>query len=166
MPKATVMADTLSELNPDVHPNPIRQRLRAQNAIDLLSGHDVVLDGVDDFATRFVINKACLALGIPLVSGALGRFDGQVSLFPNDGEGPCYRCLVPHIPPDAETCAQVGVMGALAGLVGSLMAMEVVKHITGAGETLSGRLWLYDGLKAESRTITLAKDPNCLACSV
>ncbi len=165
MPKASVMADTLIELNPDVKAKPKQIRLTAENAPTLLAGHDVILDGVDDFATRFDINAACLALGLPLVSGALGRFVGQVSLFDGQKIGPCYRCLVPDIPPDAETCAQIGVMGALAGVVGSMMAMETVKHITGAGETLAGRLWIYDGLKAESRTLKLSRDPNCLACS-
>jgi molybdopterin/thiamine biosynthesis adenylyltransferase len=165
MPKAAVMADTLVELNPDVKPVPKQARLTSENAESLLIGHDIVLDGVDEFATRYAINDACLALGIPLVSGALGRFIGQVSLFDSQKTGPCYRCLVPDIPPDAESCAQVGVMGALAGVVGSLMAMETVKHITGAGETLAGRLWIYDGLKAESRTLKLSRDPNCPACS-
>jgi len=164
MPKARVMADTLIELNPDVTPRPIQQRLTRENATQLLEGHDLIIEGVDGFKTRFDINEACLNLKTPLISGALGRFKGQVGLFPSDKAGPCYRCLVPDIPPNAETCAQVGVIGALAGVVGSVMAMETIKHLTGAGETLSGRLWLYDGLKASSRTIKLNKDPNCSTC--
>jgi len=164
MSKAVVMADTLIELNPDTVPMPVQKRLTADNAKDLLAGHDVVLDGVDDFQSRYDMNEACLALRIPLISGALGRFNGQVSLFPSDGSGPCYRCFVPESPPDAETCAQVGVIGALAGIIGSMMAMETVKHITGAGETLSGKLWIYDGLSCESRTLSLSKDPDCRAC--
>jgi len=105
-----------------------------------------------------------LNLEVPLVSGALSKFDGQVSLFPNDGHGPCYQCFVPEIPPDAETCAQLGIIGALAGLIGSMMAMETIKHITKAGETLSGRIWLYDGLSAKSRVVKISKDQKCKAC--
>jgi molybdopterin/thiamine biosynthesis adenylyltransferase len=164
MSKAVVMADTLIELNPDTSPTPIQKRLTSGNAVNLLKGHDVVLDGVDDFQSRYDMNAACLSLGIPLISGALGRFNGQVSLFPSDGTGPCYRCFVPDIPPNAETCAQVGVVGALAGIIGSMMALETVKYITGAGETLSGKLWIYDGLSCDSRTLTLSKDPDCAAC--
>ena len=162
--KAIIMAGNLETLNPDIKSIAVNERLTAQNAKTLLAGHDIVIDGVDSFETRFAINDACLALSTPLVSGALGRFNGQVSTFKNDGSSACYRCLVPDIPPDAETCAAVGVVGALAGIVGSVMALEVIKNITGAGEPLFGRLWLYDGLKAESRTITLPKDPECEAC--
>lgn len=165
MPKATIMADTLEDLNPDVTTKGIASRLTADNAHRLLQGADIVVDGVDDFASRFVTNDACLRLGIPLVSGALGRFNGQVSVFKSDGSGPCYRCLVPDIPPDSETCAAVGVVGALAGIIGSVMALEVVKLITGAGQSLAGRLWLYDGLSSESRTIKLPRDPACPACA-
>ncbi len=165
MSKAVVMADTLSDLNPDIKSIAVNERLNAENAHSLLSGHDIVIDGVDSFETRFTINDACLALKTPLVSGALGRFHGQVSAFKNEGTGPCYRCLVPDIPPDAETCAAVGVVGALAGIVGSVMALEVIKIITAAGEPLFGRLWLYDGLKADSRTVSLPKDPKCGACA-
>lgn len=164
MGKAIVMADTLDDLNPDIKAIAVPERLTARNAKALLGGHDIIIDGVDSFDTRFDVNKACLALGIPLVSGALGRFNGQVSAFKSDKSGPCYRCLVTDIPPDAETCAAVGVVGALAGIVGSVMALEVIKIITGAGEPLFGRLWLYDGLAADSRTITLPRDPSCAAC--
>lgn len=165
MGKAVVMADTLDDLNPDIKAIASPHRLTAGNAKTLLSGHDIVIDGVDSFETRYAINAACLALRTPLVSGALGRFNGQVSAFKSDGVGPCYRCLVPDIPPDAETCAAIGVVGALAGIVGSVMALEVIKIITGAGDPLFGRLWLYDGLAADSRTIGLPRDPACPACS-
>ena len=165
MGKAIVMADTLDDLNPDIKSTAVNERLTARNAKALLKGHDIIVDGVDSFETRFVMNEACLALNIPLVSGALGRFNGQVSAFKNNGENACYRCLVPETPPDAETCAAVGVVGALAGIVGSVMALEVIKIITGAGEPLFGRLWLYDGLKADSRTIHLPRDPSCQSCS-
>ena len=165
MEKATVMADTLDDLNPDVQTKGHIGRLKNHNAEALLKDHDIIVDGVDDFETRFAINDAALALGIPLVSGALGRFDGQVSAFRSDKKSPCYRCFVPQIPPDAETCSQVGVVGALAGVIGSMMALEVVKLITGAGDPLIGKVWLFDGLKAEARTVALPQDPNCPACS-
>ncbi len=165
MEKAVVMADTLDDLNPDVKAVGKRERLTSRNARSLISGHDIVIDGTDSFETRFNVNRACLAEQLALVSGALGRFNGQVSIFSSDGNGPCYQCLVPDIPPDAATCEQVGVVGALAGVVGSMMALETIKLITGAGEPLTGRLWIYDGLKADSRTVKLTKDPNCPACS-
>jgi molybdopterin/thiamine biosynthesis adenylyltransferase len=151
----------LKALNPhiaiDAHP----ARLDAANARPLIGAYDLVLDGVDDFATRFVINDACVAMGRPLVSGALGRWTGQVGVF---GGQPCYRCLVPEIPPEAETCAAVGVIGALAGVVGSLMALEAVKLITGAGEPLAGRLIIYDALASEARTVRVTADPECAVC--
>ncbi len=115
-----------------------------------------MLDGTDDFATRFAVNAACVAAGKPLVSGAIGRWTGQVGVF--NGR-PCYRCLVPDIPPDAETCAAVGVVGALAGVIGAMMALEAIKLITGAGEPLAGRLLIYDALAAEARTVRLSADP-------
>ena len=164
MEKAIVMADTLDDLNPDVVANGKVTRLTQANSKTLLAGFDIVIDGTDSFETRFTINEACLALGIPLVSGALGRFDGQVGIFASDGSGPCYRCLVPEVPPNVETCSDVGVVGALAGVVGSLMALETIKLITGAGDPLTGRLWIYDGLKAQSRTVKLQRDPACPAC--
>jgi molybdopterin/thiamine biosynthesis adenylyltransferase len=151
----------LAALNPHVAVEPAKERLDAANARDLLAGCDLVLDGTDDFATRFAVNDACLAHGVPLVSGAIGRWTGQVGVF---GGRPCYRCLVPEIPPDAETCVGVGVVGALAGVIGSLMALEAIKLITGAGEPLTGRLLIYDALSAETRTVRLTADPECPAC--
>lgn len=164
MGKALVMADTLRDLNPDVQVTQREMRLSEENAAEILAGHDVILDGTDSFETRFHINAAALQLSTPLVSGALGRWNGQVSVFASDGTSPCYRCLVPEIPPDAETCSAVGVVGALAGFVGSMMALETIKLITNAGDPLTGKLWLFDGLKAESRTVSLQKDPKCPAC--
>jgi molybdopterin/thiamine biosynthesis adenylyltransferase len=128
----------------------------------LVAGYDIVLDGTDDFATRFAVNAACVAEGRPLVSGAIGRWTGQVGVFTGQ---PCYRCLVPEIPPDTETCSAVGVIGALAGVVGSMMALEAVKLITDAGEPMVGRLWVYDGLAGESRTVRIGADPACPVCS-
>lgn len=151
----------LSGLNPEIEIEPIPERLTEANARGLMRGYDLVLDGTDDFATRFAVNAACVAEGIPLVSGAIGRWSGQVGVFPGR---PCYQCLVPEAPPDAETCSVVGVVGALAGVVGSMMALEAVKLIAGAGETLTGRLWVYDGLDGESRTVKVGPDPACPVC--
>lgn len=165
LPKAKIMADSLADLNSDIRLNFKNTRLEVNNAKQLLTGHDLILDGTDSFETRFLINEISRTLGIPLISGALGRFDGQVALFNTGQDAPCYQCLVPSIPPNAATCSEVGVVGALAGLIGSMMALEAIKHITGAGETLAGRLWVFDGLRAESRTVRLAKDPACTVCS-
>lgn len=161
-PKVEAGADRLTALNPGVHIEPIAEPLNADNARALIAGHDVVLDGTDDFHTRFAVNAACVAEGVPLVSGALGRWSGQVGVFAGR---PCYQCLVPEIPPDAETCARVGVVGALAGVVGAMAALETIKLITGAGEPLTGRLLLYEGLSATARTVSITADPDCPVCS-
>ncbi len=142
------------------------------NAFSLLSGADIVLDGTDSFASRFAINAACHELGVTLISGAVGRWEGQVATFksgltkhlPPAERLPCYRCLVPEAPPNAETCAEVGIVGALTGVIGSMMALEAIKEIAQAGESLAGRLMLYDGLAAQSRTIALKRDPGCVVC--
>lgn len=159
--KVVAAASALHDLNPHIEIEPRRERLTADNAVDLLGGCDLVIDGSDDFATRFAVNDACLTLGVPLVSGALGRWGGQVGVFRGR---PCYRCLVPAAPPDAETCARVGVVGALTGVIGSMTALEAVKLIAGAGEPLTGRLLLYDGLAGTARAIRVAADPACPAC--
>ena len=151
----------LVALNPNVEVVRIAERLTEANARQLVAGCDLVLDGTDDFATRFAVNAACVAEGVTLVSGAIGRWTGQVGVF---ASRPCYRCLVPEIPPDAETCAAVGVVGALAGVVGSMMALEAVKLIAQAGAPLTGRLLIYDALAAEARTVRLGPDPECPVC--
>lgn len=163
-PKVVAAAAHLGALNPHVVVDPHPVAITAQNARSLVAGYDLVLDGTDDFATRFVVNDACLAEGKPLVSGAIGRWTGQVGVFCRPG-GPCYRCLTPEIPPDAETCQRVGVMGALAGVIGSMMALEAIKVITGLEPSLTGRLLIYDALAAEARTVKLHKDPACPACA-
>ncbi len=163
--KTTAMAKHLARLNPHVDIHEYRQKINADNAKAMIADYDVVLDGTDDFAARFVVNAACLAQGTPLVSGALGRFDAQLASFAMDGAGACYQCLVPAIPPEAETCALVGVVGPLAGMIGSMMALETIKIITGAGQPLYDRLFVFDGLRCESRTITLPKDPHCPTCA-
>ena len=160
-PKVEAAAARLKGLNPHVEVQGVRLALTANNARELVAEADLVLDGTDDFATRFAVNAACVAEGRTLVSGAIGRWTGQVGVF---GRAPCYRCLVPEIPPDAETCSAVGVVGALAGMIGSMMALEAIKLITGAGEPLAGRLMIYDGLSGETRTVRVGADPECEAC--
>jgi molybdopterin/thiamine biosynthesis adenylyltransferase len=170
--KVDTAREHLNGLNPHVRIETYPTLLTAENARQIIEGFDVVLDGTDDFATRFAVNAACYAAGKPLVSGAIERWTGQVGIFaagltrgrPLEERQPCYRCLVSDIPPGAETCARVGVVGALAGVIGAMMALEAVKLITGAGQPLTGRLLIYDGLAGESRTVTLAPDPACPVC--
>jgi molybdopterin/thiamine biosynthesis adenylyltransferase len=155
--KTAAAAEHLTALNPEIAVHPHATAFHP----GLVPGCDLVLDGTDNFETRFAVNAACLAHGVPLVSGAIGRWTGQVGVFRSR---PCYRCLVPDIPPDAETCAAVGVVGALAGVVGSMMALEAVKLLTGAGSPLTGRLLVYEALSGESRTLKVGADPACPAC--
>jgi len=159
--KVEAAARRLTALNPHVAVEGWAARLTGDNAESLIAGFDLILDGTDDFATRFAVNAACVAAGVPLVSGAIGRWTGQVGVFAGV---PCYRCLVPEIPPEAETCSVVGVVGALAGVIGAMMAVETVKLIAGAGEPLTGRLLIYDALAAETRTLSIAADPACPVC--
>jgi molybdopterin/thiamine biosynthesis adenylyltransferase len=151
----------LTALNPhlDVVAMPIA--ITPDNARGVVHRFDLVLDGTDDFSVRFCVNDACVAEGKPLVSGAIGRWTGQVGVF---GRRPCYRCLVPEIPPGAETCSAVGVVGALAGVIGSMMALEAIKLVAGAGEPLTGRMLIYDALAAETRTVRVGADPDCPVC--
>jgi molybdopterin/thiamine biosynthesis adenylyltransferase len=160
--KVEAGAERLTALNPHVEIEEAPERLTAANARWLLNGCDLVIDGTDDFGTRFAVNDACVSAGVPLVSGALGRWGGQVGAFVGR---PCYRCLVPEAPPDAETCARVGVVGALAGVIGSMAALEAIKHIVGAGEPLAGRLLIYDGLAGTARTVGVPADPACPTCA-
>ncbi|WP_062096217.1 MULTISPECIES: molybdopterin-synthase adenylyltransferase MoeB [unclassified Caulobacter] len=161
-PKVEAADEHLRALNPNTIIESHAVWLDRSNAEAVVSGYDLVLDGTDDFATRFAVSDACVAQGKTLVSGALGRWTGQVGVFQGQ---PCYRCLVPEIPPDAETCALVGVVGALAGVIGSMMALEALKLIAGAGEPLSGRLLIYDGLASETRTVRIGRDPQCPSCA-
>jgi molybdopterin-synthase adenylyltransferase len=159
--KVEAGARRLSALNPNVVVEPLNLRLDEANARGLVAGFDLVLDGTDDFATRFAVNAACVAEHKPLVSAALGRWTGQIGVFQGR---PCWRCLVPEIPPEAETCARVGVIGALGGVMGSMAALETIKLIAGAGRPLTGRLLIYDALSAEVRVATVAPDPACAVC--
>ena len=159
--KVEVAASRLKDLNPNVTCQAFLQRLDQNSAKDLLSDFDIVLDGSDNFETRLLVNTVCHTLGIPLVSAALGRFSGQLATFHGT---PCYQCLMPEIPPDAETCERVGIVGALAGILGSMAALEVIKLITGAGETLKGKILMVDGLTWQCRLIRQAADPLCPVC--
>lgn len=159
--KVEAAGERLVALNPNIEVVRIAEALTEANARALIAGHDLVLDGTDDFATRFAVSAACVAERVILVSGAIGRWTGQVGVFAGR---PCYRCLVPDIPPDAETCAAVGLVGALAGVVGSMMALEAIKLIAGAGQPLTGRLLIYDALAAEARTVRIGADPDCPVC--
>ena len=160
-PKAEAAADRLAALNPHIFVAGFHGAFTAETADELVDGVDLVLDGTDNFDCRFEVNAACVKHGKPLISGAIGRWTGQVGVF---ASRPCYRCLVPEIPPDAETCAVVGVVGALAGVIGAMMALEAVKIVAGAGEPLTGRLLIYDALAAESRTVRVGADPACPVC--
>ncbi len=154
----------LGDLNPHVVVTAIPERLTSANARALVGQYDVVLDGSDNFPTRYLVNDACVLERRPLVFGSIFRFDGQVSLFAPGG--PCYRCLFADPPPAGlvPNCAEGGVVGALPGIVGSLQALEAIKRIIGAGESLQGRLLLFDGLRMTFREVQLRKDPDCPVC--
>jgi adenylyltransferase/sulfurtransferase len=159
--------DRLASLNPDVHVETIDAPLKAANARDVLDGWDVVLDGTDNFPARYLVNDACVLLGIPNAWGAISRFEGQASVFAVPG-GPCYRCLHPEPPPPGlvPSCAEAGVLGVLPGVIGTIQATEAIKLILGIGEPLIGRLLTYDALRMRFRDIRLRKDPECPICGV
>ena len=164
--KTAVATSALGCLNPHVTVEADEARLDAGNAGDLLEGCDAVLDGSDSFATRAAVNAACVAAGVPLISGALSQWEGQVSLFDPARGGPCYACVFPEAPAAglAPSCAEAGVVGALPGVIGSMMALEAVKLIARAGEGLRGRMFIFDGLHAESRRIALRARSDCAVC--
>jgi molybdopterin/thiamine biosynthesis adenylyltransferase len=156
-------------LNPRVAIEAAQARIDADNVASALDGVDVVLDGADNFATRYVLNEACIEAGLPLVYGAVQRFEGQASVFwPGhpDGTAPCYRCLFPEppSPEDAPNCAEAGVLGVVPGLVGLIQANETLKLILGIGEPLIGRVLCVDALAMRFREIRLARDPDCPGC--
>jgi adenylyltransferase/sulfurtransferase len=166
-PKVEAAAERCQALNPHVVVEPLQVRLTAETARSLLSQHDVVADGCDNFRTRDAVNRACVALGIPLVSAAIGPFEGQLGVFAGHlAEAPCWACFA-GVPADVPgtSCADVGVLGAVAGLIGAAQALEVLRLITGFGESRVGRLWLYEGLGVEARSIRVWKDPACPVCS-
>ena len=166
MPKVKAAAAAIARLTPDVRVEAHRLRIDAATAPALLDGVDVVLDGCDNFATRLAVADAALGLRVPLVSAAVGAWEGQLGVFRGwEGNLPCYRCFVGHDPERADTsCADQGVVGAVTGVVGSMAALEAIRAITPFGDDPAGRLWLFDGLAGRTRTLRLPKDPACPAC--
>ena len=167
MPKVESARMALEALNPTVHVDAVAMRVQAANVEALIGGHDVVIDGADNFPTRYLLNAACLRLGIPLVYGAVHRFSGQVSVFDSRRpESPCYRCLFPEPPSAAEApnCSEAGVLGVLPGLIGMLQATEALKLLLGIGTPLVGRLLCHDALAASFRELRLPRDPQCPGC--
>jgi adenylyltransferase/sulfurtransferase len=163
--KLAAAADRLRDLNPHVQIEPFPVRLTSANALDILRGFDIVVDGSDNFPTRYLVNDACVLLGQPDVYGSIFRFEGQVGVFGAPG-GPCYRCLFRDPPPRelAPSCEEAGVLGVITGIVGSLQALETVKLITGAGQPLIGRLLLVDALASRFRELAVKRDPDCPVC--
>ena len=164
-PKIDSAIDRLHDTNPHVHVEPFETRLTSDNALEIIGGYDIVVDGTDNFQTRYLVNDACVILEKPNIYGSIIRFEGQASVFSTD-EGPCYRCLFREPPPPGlvPTCAEGGVFGVLPGLVGVIQATETIKLILGAGDSLAGRLLLIDALRMRFREIALRKDPECPAC--
>ncbi len=167
-PKTASAADTVGALNPDVRVIEHPVRLDPANALDMVSGYDVVADGSDNFATRFLVNDACYLAGKTLVTAAILRFDGQLATHKAHlaGNHPCYRCIFGAPPPEefAQSCSQDGVLGALAGMMGSMQAVEVLKELLDIGESLSGQLLIVDALGATWRKIKVNRDPGCALC--
>ncbi|NVO26636.1 HesA/MoeB/ThiF family protein [Donghicola sp. C2-DW-16] len=165
-PKVFSAQDHMLALNPFVTVKPYHRRLTEDFAEELIGEYDLVLDGTDNFATRYLTNRICAKLGKPLISGALTQWEGQLSLFDPANGTPCYQCIFPEAPAPhlAPACAEAGVAGPLPGIIGSMMAMEAVKDITGAGQTVRGRMVIHDALYAETRSITLRARADCPVC--
>ena len=153
-------------LNPFVEVRPYQRRLDAEIAEALIAEYDLVLDGTDNFDTRYLVNRTCAKLGKPLIAGAMTQWEGQLSLYDSAHGTPCYECVFPErpLPGMVPACAEAGVAAPLPGIIGAMMAMEAVKHLTGAGETLAGRLLIHDALYAESRVIVVKRRAGCAAC--
>ncbi|MEW6775793.1 MAG: molybdopterin-synthase adenylyltransferase MoeB [Bdellovibrionota bacterium] len=164
-PKVESGKDTLEALNPDVKVVPIKQRLTSDNAMEVFKEYDVILDGCDNFATRYLVNDACVFLKKPNVHGSIFMFEGQVTVF-SPGKGPCYRCLYPEPPPPGSvpSCSQAGVIGVLPGIVGTLQALEAIKLILGEGDPLIGRLLKFDALPMTFKTYKIRHDEHCTVC--
>jgi sulfur-carrier protein adenylyltransferase/sulfurtransferase len=164
-PKIEAAADRLRGLNPDIQIDTFETMLTSANALDILKDYDFVVDGTDNFPTRYLVNDACVLLGTPNVYGSIFRFEGQVTIFGYPG-GPCYRCLYPEPPPPGlvPSCAEGGVLGVLPGIVGAIQAAETLKLIIGNGESLIGRLLLFDALAMKFRELKLRKNPECPVC--
>ena len=171
VPKVEAAAERLKDLNPDVEIETYPERLTSENALQIMSDYDIIIDGTDNFPTRYLTNDAAVILGKPYIYGSIFRFEGQVSVFlsrPFNGfdRGPCYRCLFPSPPPPGAvpSCAEGGVLGVLPGIVGALQAAEAIKLIVGIGEPLIGKLLLIDTLRMEFRAVRIRRNPNCPVC--
>jgi sulfur-carrier protein adenylyltransferase/sulfurtransferase len=166
MPKVKSAQQTLNALNPDVRVIGFNERLSSENVMRIITDFDVIVNGCDNFPTRYLINDACVMAKKPLVDGSIFQFEGQATVF-SPGHGPCYRCLFPEPPPPgaAPSCAEAGVLGVLPGLVGCVQAVEAMKLILGIGRPLIGRMMHFDTLSAEVRMLKLRRDPNCVVCS-
>ncbi len=163
--KAQSARDSVREINPLIQVNLHEERLDSSNAMQIFGGYDLVVDGTDNFATRYLVNDACVLLGIPYVWGSIYRFDGQASVFWSE-HGPCYRCLYPEPPPPGmvPSCAEGGVLGVLCASVGAIQVTEAIKVLTGVGDPLVGRLMIYDALEMTYRSVKVRKDPECPLC--
>lgn len=164
-PKVESAAAKIADLRPETAVETHREALTRENALDLFRRYDLIIDGSDNFATRYLVNDACVLTGRPQVHGSIFRFDGQITVF-QPGEGPCYRCLYPTPPPPGAvpSCAQAGVIGVLPGFIGSLMAMEAVKLLSGRGTLLRGRLLIYNALDMDVSEVYVKKNPSCPIC--
>jgi len=167
MPKVFSAEASMCAQNPEVVVRPYQRRLDETNAADLFADYDLVLDGTDNFETRYLVNRTCVALGKPLIAGALTQWEGQVSTYDPANGAPCYQCIFPEAPAEglAPSCAEAGVVGPLPGVIGAMMAVEVVKEITGAGDGMRGQMLIYDALFAETRKIKLKPRVDCPVCS-
>ncbi|WP_290812281.1 ThiF family adenylyltransferase [Halovivax sp.] len=165
-PKVESAADYVAQLNPDVDVETHQVRLTAETVADLVDDRDVVLDASDNFATRYLLNDHCALTGTALSHGAIYRFEGQITTFVNDGDGPCYRCIFPEAPEPGTVpdCATTGVLGVLPGTVGCVQATEVVKYLLGTGDLLDGRLLMYDAMGMTFETVEVRRSPDCPVC--
>lgn len=166
LPKVFSAQKAMAALNPHIDLRPYNRRLSAEDAKALIAEYDLVLDGTDNFDTRYLVNAACVATGKPLISGAITQWEGQLSLYDPARGAPCYACVFPKAPAPglAPSCAEAGVVGALPGVIGSMMAAEAIKEITGAGQSARGRLMIYDALWGESRQIGVKRRADCAVC--
>jgi len=166
IPKVHSAAAAIRALNPHIEMRPYHRRLTDEIAVDLFAEYDIVMDGTDNSETRHLVNRAAVAAGKPLISGALTQWEGQLSVFDPAHGAPCYACVFPDIPADglAPSCAEAGVMGTLPGVIGAMMAGEAIKLITGAGEPLRGTLLIYDALYSDARRIQIKRRPDCRVC--
>ena len=165
-PKVQSAADAMIAQNPFVTVRPYKRHLTAQDAAGIIGDYDLVLDGTDNFEARYLVNATCAALGKPLIAAALTQWEGQISLYDPASDAPCFACIFPDAPDPAlvPSCAEAGVIGPLPGVVGSMMALEAVKEITGAGESLRGRLMIYDALYSQVRVVKAKRRPDCAVC--